>query len=54
MSDASERWCKKCRQTEMCCDCEDPDTVESVVTLRMQGKPSIGHPFWDERKKYNE
>ena len=51
MSDASHPHCRKCRQPDYACDCEDPDYVEPVVGLIMRGKPvPADHPFLVERR----
>jgi hypothetical protein len=42
MSDMSYRWCKRCKQPEYACECEDPDLEqESPVSRRLQGKTKI-------------
>jgi hypothetical protein len=52
MSDASHPHCRKCRQPDYACDCDDPDYVEPVVSLIMRGKPvPVDHPFLVERRR---
>lgn len=48
MSDLSHAHCKKCRQPDYCCDCDEPDMIESVTNIVMRKeKPPKDHPFFD-------
>jgi hypothetical protein len=50
MSDLSHWHCKKCRQPDYACECEDADLVELALASIMRSEvPPEDHPFFDHR-----
>ena len=50
MSDLSMRHCRKCREPEYACDCDDPDLMDSITNyIGRNEKVPADHPFFDQR-----
>jgi hypothetical protein len=50
MSDLSHPHCRKCRQPDYACECDEPDMIEAAITwlLADESIPD-DHPFLDNR-----
>jgi hypothetical protein len=52
MSDLSHEHCRKCRQPDYACDCEEPDFIEPALAYLMRGEEiPEHHPFHLERNR---
>jgi hypothetical protein len=48
MSDFSICFCRRCRQPDFACECEEPDLVEPMINYVLRKElPPADHPWFD-------